>query len=103
MNVLFSESFIKSLRKHAALKKSVKKKVDAIIEHPIALGEPLKGNFRGYYSCPVRRNFLIVFLYCRVCRLKKDDELVLCDDCKDCPDDTIKFIAPGPHNQSYKS
>ena len=53
MNALFSDVFIKSLKKHAALKKAVQKKVDMILTNPIGMGEPLRGNFRGYYSCPV--------------------------------------------------
>jgi mRNA-degrading endonuclease YafQ of YafQ-DinJ toxin-antitoxin module len=72
-----------------------------IAESPIALGEPLKGNFRGYYSCPVRKNFLIIFLYCSICRKRKDDQTVLCSDCSTCSDDTIKFIALGPHDKAY--
>jgi mRNA-degrading endonuclease YafQ of YafQ-DinJ toxin-antitoxin module len=47
-----------------------------IIESPIRLGEPLKGNLRGYYSCSVRKNFLIIYLYCKICRKKGDDEVV---------------------------
>jgi len=72
-----------------------------ILEHPIALGEPLKGNLRGYYSCPVKKGFLILFLYCKICRKKGDDDIVLCDDCLDCNDNTIKFIELGPHDKAY--
>ena len=72
-----------------------------IIDHPIVLGEPLKGNLRGYYSCPVKRGFLIIFLYCKICRKKGDDKIVLCDDCRNHDDDTIKFIELGPHDSVY--
>lgn len=102
MNVLFSDTFKESLRKFSSLKKAIKKKVDMIVENPIALGEPLKGNFRGYYSCPVRKNFIIIYLYCNICRKKGDDKIVICSDCNKCPDDTIKFVALGPHDGSYK-
>lgn len=102
MKVLFSDSFVKSLKKHASLKKVVQKKVDMIIEHPVAIGEPLKGIFRGYYSCPVKKNFLIIYLYCNICRKKGDDEIVLCSDCPSCDNNTIKFIDLGPHDQAYK-
>ncbi len=101
MNLVFSDEFIASLKKHSAIKEAVQKKVDMIRESPVALGEPLKGNFRGYYSCSVRRNFLIIFLYCSVCRKKGDDSIVLCADCPECTDDTIKFIALGPHDKAY--
>lgn len=97
MTPVFSDEFVASLKKHSAIKEAVRKKVDMICANPIALGEPLKGNFRGYYSCPVKRNFLIIFLYCSSCRKKGDDAIVLCADCSDRGDDTIKFIALGPH------
>jgi mRNA-degrading endonuclease YafQ of YafQ-DinJ toxin-antitoxin module len=101
MEVLVSDSFLESSTKYSSIKKNIKNKVDMIIQHPIELGEPLKGNLRGYYSCPVRRNFLIIFLYCKICRKKGDDEVVLCKDCEDCSDDTIKFIELGPHDNAY--
>ena len=101
MNLVFSDEFVASLKKHSAIKEAVRKKVDMIRESPVALGEPLKGNFRGYYSCPVRRNFLIIFLYCSICRKKGDDSIVLCADCPEFTDDTIKFIALGPHDKAY--
>ncbi len=71
------------------------------MQDPIAFGEPLKGNFRGYYSCPVKKNFLIIYLYCRSCRAKGDDETVLCSDCRICSDDTVKFVDLGPHDETY--
>lgn len=102
MKLVFSDDFIASLKKHSSIKETVRKKVDMICESPVALGEPLKGNFRGYYSCPVRRNFLIIFLYCSICRRKGDDAIVLCEDCLECPGNTIKFIALGPHDKAYR-
>lgn len=44
-----------------------------IIKNPVFQGEPLKGNFRGFYSTPVKKNFLIIFLYRDSCRKKSDD------------------------------
>jgi mRNA-degrading endonuclease YafQ of YafQ-DinJ toxin-antitoxin module len=102
MNLIFSDDFVASLKKHSAIKESIRKKVDMIAANPVALGEPLKGNFRGFYSCPVRRNFLIIFLYCTICRKRGDDVIVHCDDCPACTDDTIKFIALGPHDKAYQ-
>ena len=102
MEVLFSDAFVKSLRKHSSLKKSIKKKVDMIIENPLALGEPLKGNLRGYYSCPVKKNFLIIYLYCWICRKKGDDQIVLCSDCHKCSEDTIKFVDLAPYDRVYR-
>ncbi len=102
MNVLFSDDFLSSLKKYGSIKKDIKKKVDMIIANPIALGEPLKGNFRGFYSYPVKRNFIIIFLYCNVCRKKGDDKIVRCGNCDGCLDDTIKFIDIGPHDTAYR-
>ena len=68
MVALFSDDFVKSLKKHAALKNSVRKKVDMILANPVAFGEPLRANFRGFYSAPVKKNFIIIFLYCFICR-----------------------------------
>jgi mRNA-degrading endonuclease YafQ of YafQ-DinJ toxin-antitoxin module len=102
MNIFFSESFLQSLKKHSSLKDEIKRKVDMVIHGPVSLGEPLKGNFRGFYSTPVKKNFLIIFLYCNSCRRKGDDKIILCSDCKKCSDDTIKFIEIGPHDKVYK-
>ena len=103
MNILFSKSFLRSLKKHSSLREAIKRKVDMIIQNPVSLGEPLKGNFRGYYSASVNKNFLIIFLYCNSCRKKGDDETVLCSDCSDCKNDIIKFIEIGPHDKVYKN
>ena len=73
-----------------------------IAENPISLGEPFKGNFRGFYSSPVRKNFIIIYLYCDVCRKKGDNEIILCNNCGKFPDNTIKFISLGPHDYIYK-
>lgn len=102
MNLLFSDTFVENLKKFSSIKAAVKNKVDMIAENPISPGEPLKGNFRGFYSCPVRKNFIIIYLYCDICRKKGDDKIVICSDCNKSPDDTIKFVTLGPHNDSYK-
>ncbi|MFH2044069.1 MAG: hypothetical protein ABIK92_02865 [Pseudomonadota bacterium] len=101
MDVRFTDTFLDSLKKHASLKSAVQKKVDMIMMNPVQIGEPLKGNFRGYYSCSVKKNFIIIYLYCMICRRKKDQEIVLCHDCVTCGDETIKFIALGPHDKTY--
>ena len=102
MDIRFSDAFADSVKKHASLRSAIRKKVDMIVNNPIRMGEPLKGNFRGYYSCPVKRNFIVVYLYCFVCRKKRDQEFVLCRDCSECDDETIKFIALGPHDKTYR-
>ncbi len=101
MKVLFEDDFFKALKKYSSIKKQVQKKVDMIISSPVTMGEPLKGNLQGFYSCPVKRNFIIIYLYCDICRKKEDDTVVLCSDCKTMPDDTLKFILLGPHDKAY--
>ena len=101
MRVQFEASFLKALKKHASIKKIVQKKVDMVIENPMTMGEPLKGNWQGFYSCPVKRNFIIIYLYCEVCRKKNDDAVVACSDCKDNPDQTLRFVLLGPHDNAY--
>ena len=102
MNILFSETFLKSLKKHSSLRDAIKKKIDMIIQNPVSLGEPLKSNFRGLCSTSVKKNFLIIFLYCNSCRKKGDDKIILCIDCLKYSDDTLKFIEIGPHDRVYK-
>ncbi len=101
MKTRFETAFLKAVKKHAAIKKAVQKKVDMIIENPVALGEPLKGNWQGFYSCPVKRNFIIIYLYCEACRKKGDDAVVACSECSHTPDKTIKFVLLGPHDKAY--
>ena len=102
MEIQFENAFLKALKKHASIKKAVKKKVDMVIQDPIAFGEPLKGNWQGFYSCPVKRNFIIIYLYCEVCRKKGDNLIVDCADCMQTDDQTIKFIILGPHDIAYR-
>jgi hypothetical protein len=48
MNLVFSDEFAASLKKHSAIKEAVRRKLNMICESPLTLGEPLKGNFRGF-------------------------------------------------------
>ena len=72
MEACFESTFLKAVKKHAAIKKLVQKKVDMILSDPVAMGEPLKGNSQGFYSCPVKQNFIIFYLYSATCRKKGD-------------------------------
>lgn len=97
----FEKAFLEAVKKHSSIKKQIEKKVQMILENPISLGEPLKGNFRGFYSCPVKKSYLIVYLYCDLCRKKGDSEVVACSDCSETPDATIKFVMFAPHDDAY--
>jgi len=101
MEAKFEAAFVKALRKHASIKNLVPAKVDMILKNPVARGEPLKGNWRGFYSFPVKRNFIIVYLYCEACREKGDDAVVACDDCSETPNPTVRFVLLAPHDRAY--
>ncbi|MDQ7824968.1 MAG: type II toxin-antitoxin system mRNA interferase toxin, RelE/StbE family [Candidatus Eremiobacteraeota bacterium] len=103
MRALFSADFKKAVQKFASIKRAIQKKVDMILEEPLALGEPLRGSLKGYYSCPVKKNFLIIYLYCHACRRRKDDRVVACADCGESPDETVKFVNLGPHDETYRT
>ena len=77
------------------------KDADMIMENPLTVGEPLKGNRQGYYSSSVKRNFIIIYLYCDACRKKGHDVVVACSDCKESKDQTIRFVMLGPHDDAY--
>jgi mRNA-degrading endonuclease RelE of RelBE toxin-antitoxin system len=47
MEARFESAFVAALKKQSAIKKQVQKKVEMIIENPIALGKHLKGRRRG--------------------------------------------------------
>ena len=101
MRAKFEKAFLKDVRKHDGIKKQIEQKVRQIMEHPVELGEPLKGNLRGFYSCPIKRNFIIIYLYCTACRKKGDSAFVACSDCSTSSDETIKFVLLGPHHEVY--
>lgn len=103
METQFEKAFLKAVKRHAGIKKQIEQKVRQIIEAPIELGEPLKGNLRGFYSCPVKRNFIIIYLYCAACRKKGDATYVACADCSTSLDETIKFLIVGPHDTAYST
>ena len=101
MIAFFRDDFGDSLKKHSALKKIVQNKVDMILTNPAGLGEPLKGNLRGYYSVPVKKNLLIIYLCCLICRRRGNGGIVLCHDCSSYADETVKFVQLGPHDHVY--
>jgi mRNA-degrading endonuclease YafQ of YafQ-DinJ toxin-antitoxin module len=101
MEARFETAFLKAVKRHSSIKKLVKTKVDMILQNPVAMGEPLKRKWQGFYSCPVKRNFIIIYLFCEVCRKKRDDVVVLCSDCRITPDQTVKFVLFGPHDDAY--
>jgi Txe/YoeB family toxin of Txe-Axe toxin-antitoxin module len=102
MNETYSDQFVKSLKKFGFIRKRIVSKIDKIIRDPL-MGEPLRYDLRGLYSVPVARNFLIIYSYCKICRKKGDDRILLCHDCSDMHEETVRFFDLGPHDRAYKS
>jgi mRNA-degrading endonuclease YafQ of YafQ-DinJ toxin-antitoxin module len=71
MEARFEAAFLNAVKKHSSIKKLVKNKVDMIFQNPTAIGEPLKGNWQGFYSC------------------------------LETPDSTVKFVLLGPHDAAF--
>jgi len=101
MNETYSDHFVKSLRKFSSIKERISNKIDKILQDPL-MGAPLKYDLRGLFSVPVAKNLVIVYSYCRICRKKGDDLILLCHDCSNMTDETVRFFAVGPHDKIYK-
>ncbi len=94
--------FREAIRKYSSIKKSAKKKIEALLENPLQFGEPLKHELEGLSSLPVKKNFIIIYVYCRECRIKNYQELNACKDCNETPDEVVKFLTIAPHDIAYK-
>jgi len=94
--------FVEALKKHSNIRKSAKKKIESLLENPLNYGEPLKHELQGLSSFPVRKNFLIVYVYCRECRIKNYQEINCCKDCDNTPDEVVKFLTIAPHDLAYQ-
>jgi len=77
-------------------------KISNLLESPMGFGEPLKDDLRGFSSCPVKKSFIIVYVYCRECRLKGYQSIRNCIRCNEIEDETVIFSAFGPHDTAYK-
>ncbi len=48
MEAKFEKAFLKGVRKHAGIKKQIEQKVRQIMELPVEIGEPLRGNCEDF-------------------------------------------------------
>jgi len=94
--------FAKAIKKYANIKKNAKKTIENLLENPLGYGEPLKHSLEGLNSCPVKKNFILIYVYCRECRLKNYHNINACQDCTQTPDEVVKILTIGPHNLAYK-
>lgn len=94
--------FISSLEKYSNIKKNAKKRIENLLKNPLGFGEPLRYSLEGLSSCPVRKNFILIYVYCRECRIKGYQRINACVDCEQTSDEIVKFLTIGPHNLAYK-
>jgi len=90
------------LKKYPHLKKQFKKKKNYILQNPLQLGEPLKGNLNGLRSFPLTGNYIIIFIVCDDCRRLKQKEINRCLECGQISSNSVIFLLFGPHDPSYK-
>jgi len=95
--------FARALQKYSNIRKSAKRIIESLLKNPLNFGEPLKHNLTGLSSCPVKKNFIIIYIYCRECRIKNYQLINGCSDCYQTPDETVKFLTIGPHDLAYKT
>lgn len=98
---VYYKQFNKQLKRYSNIKRNAKDKIENLLENPLNFGEPLKYDLEGLTSCTVRKNFIIIYVYCYECRLKGYETLNQCDDCDNTPDDIVKFLTIGPHDEAY--
>lgn len=98
---IFTKLFQGRVRTHSSEKKKIEDKVRIIISNPL-VGEPLKGDKLGLFSYPVAKNLLIIYSYCKDCRLKNCQSRNNCAFCEETPDETVVFIFIGPHEEAYE-
>jgi hypothetical protein len=75
MDETYSDDFIKSLKKFSSIRKRIRNKIDQLTQNPL-MGEPLRYDLRGLYSVPVASHFIIIHVYCCICRKKGDDRRI---------------------------
>ena len=94
--------FAKALKKYSSIKRSAQRTIESLLENPLGFGEPLKYDLKGLSSCSVKKNFIVVYVYCRECRIKNYQKINSCADCPQTPDEVVKFLTIGPHDLAYK-
>lgn len=94
--------FVRAIKKYSNARKSAKGIIEKLLRNPLGFGEPLRHSLQGLSSCPVKRNFIMIYVYCRECRLKNYQTINACHDCAETPDEVVKFLTIGPHDLAYR-
>ncbi|EKD28866.1 MAG: hypothetical protein ACD_79C00182G0011 [uncultured bacterium] len=112
---IYTQVFLKNLKRYSAIKEQAKKKIDRIISNPYHNTEPLQDkshkrngqNLLGFRSCRIDRNFRIIFVICEEwIKLKQSGEKAAeCPGCEEFFKHNVKtliFLTVGPHDKSYQ-
>jgi Txe/YoeB family toxin of Txe-Axe toxin-antitoxin module len=100
---VYEERFVQNLKRYAALRQQINRRVDRILKDPYTSTEYLtdlsgKLNLIGCRSARIDRNFRLIFVICEECRHVLTCEFCFCDRL---PDETILFLTVGPHDRAY--
>jgi hypothetical protein len=99
----YEERFVENLRRYAAARTRIKRRVERLLADPYLNTEFLSARGgsldpRGCRSARVDRNFRIVFVICGECRRIPECQYCFCDGL---PDNTVVFLTVGPHSRAY--
>jgi Txe/YoeB family toxin of Txe-Axe toxin-antitoxin module len=102
-DAVYEKLFTTNLKRYAAVRQNIKRRVDRILTDPYHNAEQLadatgKLNLVGCRSARVDRNFRIIFVICEECRNLAECEYCFCDNLSD---QTVVFLTVGPHDKSY--
>jgi len=102
-NAVYEPRFAYNLRRYAALRSQIKRRVDRVLANPYAGTEFLSDDaggldLRGCRSAPVGSSFRIIFVVCEECRRVPECRYCFCAGQ---PDNTVVFLTVGPHDRAY--
>jgi mRNA-degrading endonuclease RelE of RelBE toxin-antitoxin system len=96
-----TETFERGIRGlDGKFQKIAEKLRDEIIEDPLRNSLVMKADYRGLRrrgKGPIR----ILYAYCKDCRQRSDEIERGCPDCKDYPDEAVKFYYVGHRSSIY--
>ena len=99
----FGPRFVKSYRRYKSLNRRIDRHMTQILADPYLnserLGKTPGGlDLRGCRSVRATRNFRIIFGVCEECRQVPACRFCFCEGL---PDQTVIFLAVGPHERAY--
>lgn len=100
---VYEGKFVENLRRYAAIRQRVRRRVARVIADPFINTEFLgdisgKLNLRGCRSARIDQKFRIIFVICEECRRIPQCEFCFCEGLSD---QTVVFLTVGPHDHAY--